>query len=159
MQTSMPAVVMCCLATLAGAVLADDDLKAFPPAEKGMVRYVVKLPKQDDESALQIELIAGITMQLDAANSYFFDGKIEEEIIHGWGYPRYVLKKLGSMGSTLLNPVPNAPRVERFVTLSSRPFFIRYNSRLPVVMYAPQGVEIRYRVWRADPKIISAEKG
>jgi ecotin len=29
---------------------------------------------------------------------------------------------------------------------------IRYNSRLPVVVYVPEGVEVRYRIWRADPE-------
>ena len=36
---------------------------------------------------------------------------------------------------------------------------IRYNSRLPIVVYAPEGVEIRYRVWKAEPKAIVVEKG
>jgi ecotin len=29
---------------------AADIMKAFPPAEEGMVRYVLELPQQDDES-------------------------------------------------------------------------------------------------------------
>ena len=29
---------------------AADIVKAFPPAEEGMVRYAPELPKQDDES-------------------------------------------------------------------------------------------------------------
>jgi serine protease inhibitor ecotin len=27
---------------------------------------------------------------------------------------------------------------------------IRYNTRLPVVVYAPEGVEVRYRIWSAE---------
>ena len=30
---------------------AADDLKAFPPAEEGMTRYVISLPKQKDETS------------------------------------------------------------------------------------------------------------
>ncbi len=33
------------------ASLAADDMEAFPPAEEGMVRYVLQLPQQADESA------------------------------------------------------------------------------------------------------------
>jgi len=33
---------------------------------------------------------------------------------------------------------------------------IRYNSRLPVVIYSPEGVEIRYRIWEAgEEQVIS----
>lgn len=44
---------------------AADTMKAFPPAEEGMVRYVLQLPKQDDESVLKVELIVGKTVQVD----------------------------------------------------------------------------------------------
>ena len=44
------------------SVQAADNMKAFPPAEKGMVRYVLQLPKQDDESAFKVELIVGKTV-------------------------------------------------------------------------------------------------
>lgn len=141
------------------AAQAADDMKAFPPAEKGMVRHVVKLPKQDDESAFKIELIAGKTVQLDAVNRYFFGGKFEEETIEGWGYPRYNLSKLGPMAGTLIGVDPSVPKVDRFVTLGGELYLIRYNSRLPIVVYAPEGVEIRYRVWKAEPKSTVAEKG
>jgi len=36
---------------------------------------------------------------------------------------------------------------------------MRYNSRLPLVIYVPQGVEVRYRIWRGDDKVITAPKG
>lgn len=142
-----------------GSVQADDNMKAFPPAEKGMVRHVVQLAKQDDESSFRIELIAGKTVQLDAVNHYFFSGQIEEKVIEGWGFPRYSLEKLGPMAGTLIGVDPKAPKVDRFVTLGGEPHLIRYNSRLPIVVYAPEGVEIRYRVWRAEQKTTVAEKG
>ena len=45
---------------------AADEMKAFPPAGKGMVRHVLQLPKEEDESALKVELIAGKTVRVDA---------------------------------------------------------------------------------------------
>ena len=38
-------------------------------------------------------------------------------------------------------------------------YLIRYNSRLPIVVYAPEGVEIRYRIWSAGPETKAVEKG
>jgi ecotin len=141
------------------AARAADNLKAFPAAEQGMVRYVLPLPKQQDESLLKIELIVGKTVQLDAHNRYFFAGRIEEETIQGWGFTRYKLGKLGPMAGTLMAVDPNAPKVARFVTLGGGPYLIRYNSKLPVVVYVPYGVEVRYRIWTAGPEAKAIDKG
>jgi ecotin len=137
---------------------AADNVKAFPAAEEGMVRYVLQLPKQDDESAFKVELIVGKTVQVDEGNRYFFGGKIEEETIKGWGFPRYIVSQLGPMAGTLMAVDPNAPKVARFVTLGGDPYVIRYNSRLPIVVYVPESVEVRYRIWRADADVKAMEK-
>ncbi len=141
------------------SVLAADNMKAFPPTEKGMVRYVLQLPEQKDEYAFKVELIVGKTVQLDEGNRYFFGGKIEAENIEGWGFTRYVVSELGSMAGTLMAVDPNAPKVPRFITIGGEPYLIRYNSRLPVVVYVPEGVEVRYRIWSATPEAKPIEKG
>jgi len=138
---------------------AGDNLKAFPLPEKGMVRYVLHLPKQDDESAFKVELIVGKTVLLDEHNRYFFSGKIQQETIKGWGFPHHNVSQLGPMAGTQMAVDPNAPKVNRFITLGGEPYFIRYNSRLPVVVYAPEGVEVRYRIWAANPQMKEFEKG
>lgn len=139
--------------------LADNNMKAFPPADDGMVRYVFHPPKQADESALKLELIVGKTAKTDAVNRHFLGGKIVEETIEGWGFPKFVVRKLGPMASTLMAVDPDEPPVERFVTLGGEPFLIRYNSALPVVVYVPEGVEVRYRIWKAEPESTPMEKG
>ena len=138
---------------------AADNLKAFPPAEEGMVRYVLHLPKQADESAFKIELMVGKTDQVDEQNRYFFGGKIEAETIKGWGFTRYKVSKLGPMAGTRMAVDPNAPKVARFITIGGEPYIIRYNSRLPIVVYVPEGVEVRYRIWTAGTEVKAMEKG
>ncbi len=138
---------------------AADNMKAFPPAEEGMVRYVLQLPKQADESAFEVELMVGKTVQVDERNRYFFAGKIEEETIQGWGFTRYKVVKLGPMAGTLMAVDPNAPKVARFITLGADPYLIRYNSQLPIVVYVPDDVEVRYRIWTAGAEIKAIEKG
>ena len=141
------------------SVRAADDMKAFPPAERGMVRHVLQLPKQEDESAFKVELIAGKTVRVDAGNRYFFGGKIEAESIVGWGYTRYLVRQLGPMAGTLMAIDPDAPKEDRFVPLGGEPYLIRYNSRLPVVVYVPEGVEVRYRIWSATPEAKAMKEG
>jgi ecotin len=124
-------------------------MKAYPAAKTGMTRWVLNLPKQQDETAFKVELIIGKTLLLDKGNRYFFGGKITRKVIKGWGFYRYIVNKLGPMAGTMMGIDPNTPKVERFITLGGAPYLIRYNSRLPVVVYVPNNVEVRYRIWRA----------
>ena len=147
--------LLCCALPASAA----DDMKAFPPAEEGMVRHVLQLPEKPDESLYQVELIAGQTVKLDEENQYFFAGKFEEETIGGWGYTRYLLKELGPMAGTRMAINPDAPKVDRFVSLGGEPYLVRYNSRLPIVVYAPKDVEVRYRIWSASEEMLTISEG
>ncbi|MEI7869740.1 MAG: ecotin family protein [Candidatus Methylumidiphilus sp.] len=158
MKTVYLIVVLSFLAAMS-SVSAADNMKAFPPAGKGMTRHVLQLPKQDDEYAFKVELIVGKTVQLDEGNRYFFGGKIKAVNIEGWGFTRYVVSELGPMAGTLMAVDPNAPKVPRFITIGGEPYLIRYNSLLPVVVYVPEGVEVRYRIWSAAPEAKAIDKG
>ena len=128
---------------------AADNMKAFPSAEEGRTRHVIRLPEKADESAFKIELMVGKVVHTDKDNRYFFGGALKRETIKGWGFSKYTLAKLGPMAGTLMMPNPNAPKVDRFIAIGGEPNLIRYNSRLPVVVYTPEDVEVRYRIWSA----------
>jgi ecotin len=117
------------------------------------------LPKQANEFDFKVELLVGKTVKLDKGNNYFFGGQIKEKVIEGWGFPRYVLKELGPMAGTLRAIDPNEPKVDRFISVGSTPNLLRYNSLLPIVVYVPEGVEVRYRIWSAGAETKTAEKG
>ncbi len=116
-----------------------------------MTRHVIRLPQREDETALKVELLIGKTVKTDAINHYFFGGTLETENIPGWGFDRYLLRRLGPMAGTLIAVDPEAAQVERFITLGGEARLLRYNSRLPLVVYVPAGVEVRHRLWRAEP--------
>jgi ecotin len=40
------------------------------------------------------------------------------------------------------------PPTRKFVTM--QPILTSYNSKLPIVLYVPQNIEVKYRIWRAD---------
>lgn len=132
-------------------VFAADNLKAFPAAEEGMTRHVVTLPQQPNEADFRVELMIGKTVKIDAANRYFFGGQLETESIPGWGFERYILRQLGPMAGTLMAVDPALPRVNRFITLGGEAKLLRYNSRLPLVVYVPRDAEVHHRIWRVQP--------
>ena len=116
-----------------------------------MTRHVINLPEREDETAFRVELIIGKTVKTDAINRYFFSGTLETESIPGWGFDRYILRQLGPMAGTLIAVDPDTPQVERFISLGDEARLLRYNSRLPLVVYVPSGVEVRHRLWHAEP--------
>lgn len=143
-----------CAAAQAGSPMTDstpgaqatDDLKAFPAASAGQTRHVIRLPAQTNEDALKVEVIVGKTMKVDC-NRHSFGGRLQERTAEGWGYTYYVMDSLGQAASTMMACPPGSER-EAFVRTAGQDL-ICYNSRLPLVVYAPNDAEVRYRIWRA----------
>jgi ecotin len=133
-------------------------LQAFPEAKEGMERTVIVLPHKErgEEDGFKVELIAGKTMLTDGVNLMRLGSTITPTPLEGWGYTYYVVSGSEVAMSTLMAAPEGGEKVEQFV--QGTPILIRYNSRLPIVVYAPQGYEIRYRVWSAG-ETRKAEKG
>lgn len=135
------------------------ELKAFPAAQQGMERFVIQLPHKErgEEDDFRVELIAGKTMMTDGVNLVRLGSRIEPHNLQGWGYTYYELTGTDQTLSTMMAPPEGAPQVASFVTAA--PLLVRYNSRLPIVVYAPKGYEIRYRIWQASETTQEAAKG
>jgi ecotin len=135
------------------------ELKAFPPPGEGMTRFVIVLPHKDrgEEDAFGVEIIVGRDMLTDGVNQVRLGNVIEPRPLKGWGYTYYEVTGPYTTLSTMMAPPPGAPKVKQFV--KAPPLRIAYNSRLPVVVYAPTGYEVRYRIWAAPAIFESADKG
>ena len=135
------------------------ELKAFPPAQEGMQRFVIALPHKErgEEDDFSVELIVGKQMLTDGVNLVRLANALEARTLEGWGYTYYEVTGPSETVSTLMAPPEGAPKVEAFVTAA--PLQIRYNSRLPIVVYAPRGYEVRYRIWTASETLQTAETG
>ena len=139
----------------------DDDShwqKAYPAAAAGMKRIVIHLDAQADEFAWKVELSVGKEMETDGVNHMGGGAKIEEKTVEGWGYNYFEAKAQGGMFSTRIGVPPGAPKVTRFVTMAGTGP-VRYNSRLPLVVYVSEGLEVRYRLWKAEPETRKGEAG
>ena len=62
-----------------------------------MKRLFVYLEPKEEEEDYRVELMVGKTLEVDAANRFFFAGSLEEETIEGWGFPKYIVKQIGPM--------------------------------------------------------------
>ena len=135
------------------------ELKAFPMAKDGMQRFVIVLPHKErgEEDDFRVEIIVGREMLTDGVNRVRLANTIEPRSLEGWGYTYYEVTGSSETLSTLMAPPEGAPKQWAFVTAA--PLQIRYNSRLPIVVYAPSGYEVRYRLWSASEVTHKADEG
>ncbi|MCP8463463.1 serine protease inhibitor ecotin [Pseudomonas sp. ZM23] len=128
-----------------------EDVAPYPKAEAGFVRQVIHLPKQAHEEDFKVEVLAGKTLSVDC-NRQRLGGTLEEKTLEGWGYSYYRLDKVSGPASTLM-ACPDGKTTKEFVAVVGDGFVLRYNSKLPIVIYAPKDIEVRYRIWSASDKV------
>jgi len=148
------------LLSLAISTFGEDhpELNAFPAAKQGMERFVIILPHKErgEDENFKVEIIPGKIMPTDGVNLIRLGSVIEPHTLQGWGYTYYEVSGPDVAISTLMAPPEGTAMVERFVPGAS--LLVGYNSRLPIVVYAPKGYQIRYRVWSAPAATKEAEK-
>jgi len=134
-----------------------EKVAPYPQAEKGMKRQVITLPQQKDESGYKVELLIGQTLEVDC-NQHRLGGELESKTLEGWGYDYYVFDKVTSPASTMM-ACPDGKKTQKFVTAYlGDDAMVRYNSKLPIVVYTPENIDVKYRVWKAEESVQNAEK-
>ncbi|ELY3811860.1 serine protease inhibitor ecotin [Cronobacter sakazakii] len=152
---------------ISGSVFAaektSENIAPFPKAEKGMVRQVIDLPERQDEASYKVELVLGQTLDVDC-NKHQLAGKFERKTLEGWGYDYYTFESAknadGSvMYTSTMMACPDGKKEKKFVTANlGENGMLNYNSKLPVVVYAPENIDVKYRLWKADETLVSANK-
>lgn len=152
---------------ISGSVFAaektSENIAPFPKAEKGMVRQVIDLPERQDEASYKVELVKGQTLDVDC-NKHQLAGKFERKTLEGWGYDYYTFESAknadGSvMYTSTMMACPEGKKEKKFVTANlGENGMLNYNSKLPVVVYAPENIDVKYRLWKADETLVSANK-
>ncbi|HGY1165864.1 TPA: serine protease inhibitor ecotin [Citrobacter braakii] len=162
MKTIVPAILLAAVASTS-VWAANNDANTqplektapYPKADKGMKRQVIQLAPEKDESTLKVELLIGQTLEVDC-NRHRLGGELESKTLEGWGYDYYVFDKVSSPVSTMM-ACPDGKKEKKFITAYlGDDGMVRYNSKLPIVVYTPENVEVKYRIWKAEEKIQDA---
>lgn len=137
------------LPLLLGATMSHAaDTSMYPAPAKGERVHIIEVPKQTNESDMKVEVMPGKRLKVDC-NRQMLSGSSEQHDVEGWGYSYYRVSNLEKGGSTLM-ACPEGSEKQRFVAAHHASFSVAYNSQLPIVVYAPADVDVRYRVWKAE---------
>ena len=153
--TLLSVLAMSVLAAQANAAKLE-NIAPYPKADAGHVRQVIHLPEKPQEQDFKVEILAGKTLLVDC-NQQRLGGVLEEKNLEGWGYPFYRLEKVSGPMSTMM-ACPDSKTREDFVPVVGDGFVLRYNSKLPIVVYVPKDVEVRYRIWSASSTVEKASE-
>ena len=135
------------------------DLKPYPAATAQERRWVIQLPGvlpptadagiSPNPSDWRVELIIGRELEVDC-NAQRFSGKVRTETLPGLGYRIYRVREVGPLVSTRMACPPGSGKRKAFVPMGSKPFVVPYNASLPIVIYAPKDLDLRWRLWKAE---------
>lgn len=131
----------------------EQDKAVFPKTLDGYDRFVIDLPRKENENKFEVEILVGKTDKFDC-NNQMLNGTFETKTIEGFGYDYYVFNSDGTIASTLMG-CPDNTKTEKFISQSEK---VRYNSKLPVVIFAPKGFEVKYNIWSAGQEDIEATR-
>lgn len=140
------------------AAKQNSPLDAYPSTVDGLQRHVIELAAVSHEDERQVEVIIGEKQQVDCNHTSLL-GSFSTHTVEGWGYDYYKVEIKPGRISTKMACLHQASQI-KFVSLplSTAQRFIRYNSKLPIVVYAPKGIDVNYRIWQASPEIAAAAR-
>ncbi len=129
------------------------DVKMFPSAKPGFKQVIIRLPELKGDAT--IEIVARKSAMVDGINNHSFGGKLKECNVEGWGYNYFEMEVSPVCMSTLMagSQEEMAPRPVAVPVRGQGFSGLRYNPRLPLVIYVPTDVEVSYRVWTPGAEI------
>jgi len=129
------------------------DLEMFPKAETGFKQVYIQVPIIENEENYKIELHIGKEALVDC-NQHVLIGEVVEQTLEGWGYTYFKVNTDGSMASTKMACLDS--KMERkFIKIA--PQLLRYNSRMPVIVYVPEGISVKYKIFKATADLMDAK--
>ncbi|MFT5788946.1 MAG: ecotin [Shewanella sp.] len=130
--------------------------KMFPAPKEGQVQHILTLKTLENEADYMLEIQIGQTKMVDC-NKHGLSGEVKQKSVKGWGYNYYEVASIAPGPSTMMACFDQA-LTEKFLPIPTD-LTMRYDSRLPKVIYLPENSQVRYRVWKVEsPFAYSGDK-
>jgi len=135
------------------------DLTPYPRPGAAEIRWVIQLPGvlpptadprlSSSPSDWRVQLIAGREVEADC-NTQAFRGRFRALKVPGQEFSVYRVSEVGPMVATQMACPPGQPKRRVFVPMGSKPFVVPYDASRPIVVYTPQDLQLRWRLWKAE---------
>lgn len=132
----------------------EQNILRYPNPRPEHTQHVLTLAKNAEEATLKIEIQIGRTQAVDC-NKHSLMGTVNNETLKGWGFQYYVVENVQQGPSTMMACFDKAT-TNKFLFLP-RSLFVPYNSQLPIVIYTPSDIQIRYRLWTTTAEFQHSE--
>ncbi|MFW1735996.1 ecotin family protein [Acinetobacter sp. ULE_I001] len=125
-----------------------NDLNVYPPVKKDQNRNVIVLEPKENEDDYRVLITASIEGMQDC-NTKSRSAKYTEKVVEGMQYPYYEVGKIGDVVTTLMGCSEMPQMGEIPINLSGNTI-LRYNSKLPIVVYASNGIKINSKIFKLE---------
>lgn len=132
-----------------GVVAQEKDKKVlFPSPQDGWERVEVDLPAiKKGMGEYRVEFTAGFEMETDMCNPYSLIGEWVENVVKNTDLVYYIASTKGQVVKAM-NECPSEKMKSQFVGLKSNSML--HNGGQSLVVYIPEGYQLRYRLWSAE---------
>lgn len=131
----------------------DGDFPAPDDKKKRVVAFALEPYGEENElNDHMLQIIPGRVLSVsktDAMNIQILGGTVERMTKDDKTYYDVELSEQAASTRMALPGTDDGVKVKKFIPMANPPVF-QYDSREPVVVHAPQGVEIRYSLWTAN---------
>ena len=132
-----------------GLVAQEKDKKIqYPIPQEGWEKVEVILPViKKGNGEYRVEFTVGFEMETDLCNPYSLIGEWTEHEVKNTNFVYFIASTKGQVVKAM-NECPNEKTKSQFVGLKSNS--IVYNGEQSLVVYIPEGYQLRYRLWSAE---------
>lgn len=153
LTTSLLLVVNCSIAQNKMAKFEKLNLEIYPKPKDGYKQLYIQLPVEKNENNLKVELFVGKNDMVDC-NTYGLLGSIKIEKTADETHLYYVVESDGSVVGTQKACLDNK-KTSQYIQMPTQ--MVNYNSKTPIVVYVPENLEVKYKIWRADKNLLNAK--
>jgi ecotin len=140
---------------LSAPIQALHDLTIYPNLPN-MVKNVIFMDPLANELLCKVEFYAVKSLEVDDCNKHSLFGDFEVKTLEGYGYPYYVFNTNSQVISTKMGCGNTIKKVKNVA--SGKTETVRYMSLLPIVIYTPIEIDVKYKIWKQDPNELDARR-